>query len=100
MAPFIVNHPTLLHNWIYCREKALKEVRSLEEVDINEFNFFKDCLTKSKASINSWETDSKYQNNKINSLKNGLVKFDKFLKNECSVKQKYLWNKIYDLGRK
>ena len=29
MAPFIVNHPTLLHNWIYCREKALKEIRSI-----------------------------------------------------------------------
>jgi len=95
MAPFIVNHPTLLHNWIYCREKALKEIRSLEEVDINELNFFKDCLVKSKVSINSWATDSKYQNNKINSLKDGLIKFDKFLKNECSIKQKYLWNKIY-----
>jgi len=95
MAPFIVNHPTLLHNWIYCREKALKEIRSLEEVDTNELNFFKDCLVRSKASINSWLTDSKYQNDKINSLKNGLIKFDKFLKNECSVKQKYLWNKIY-----
>ena len=32
MAPFIVNHPTLLHNWIYCREKALKEIRSLEKL--------------------------------------------------------------------
>ena len=95
MAPFIVNHPTLLHNWIYCREKALKEIRSLEEVDNNELNFFKDCLVKSKVSINSWVTDSKYQNNKINSLKEGLIKFDKFLKNKCSIKQKYLWNKIY-----
>jgi len=95
MAPFIVNHPTLLHNWIYCREKALKEIRSLEEVDINKLNFFKECLVKSKVSINSWVTDSEYQNNKINSLKNDLVKFDKFLKNECSIKQKYLWNKIY-----
>jgi len=95
MAPFIVNHPTLLHNWIYCREKALKEIRSLEEVDIDELNFFKDCLVKSKVSINSWSTDSEYQNKKINSLKDGLIKFGKFLKNECSVKQKYLWNKIY-----
>ena len=69
MAPFIVNHPTLLHNWIYCREKALKEIRSLEKVDNKEFNFFKDCLIKSKVSINSWVTDSKYQNKKINSLK-------------------------------
>jgi hypothetical protein len=95
MAPFIVNHPTLLHNWIYCREKALKEIRSLEEVDINELNFFKGCLVKSKNSINSWVTDSKYQNNKINALKDGLIKFEKFLKDECSVKQKHLWNKIY-----
>ena len=95
MAPFIVNHPTLLHNWIYCREKALKEIRSLEKIGISELNFFKDCLIKSKASINSWITDSKYQNNKINSLKDDLIKFEKFLKNECSVEEKYLWNKIY-----
>jgi len=46
MAPFIVNHPTLLHNWIYCREKALKEIRSLEKIDNNDLNFFKDCLIK------------------------------------------------------
>jgi len=95
MAPFIVNHPTLLHNWIYCREKALKEIRSLEEVNIKELNFFKDCLNRSKVSINSWTTESKYQNNKINSLKDGLVIFEQFLKNECSVEEKYLWNKIY-----
>ena len=95
MAPFIVNHPTLLHNWIYCREKALREIRSLEIIDINELNFFKECLIKSKASINSWETESMYQNNKINSLKKGLLKFDEFLNNDCSASQKYLWNKIY-----
>ncbi|MDC0052106.1 hypothetical protein OAJ47_00545 [bacterium] len=95
MAPFIVNHPTLLHNWIYCREKALKEIRSIKKVDINELNFFKECLIKSKVSIHSWETKSKYQNNKINSLKDGLIKFEKFLKKECFITQKYLWNKIY-----
>ena len=95
MAPFIVNHPTLLHNWIYCREKALKEIRSIEEVDINDFNFFKDCLNKSKISINSWVTDSNYQNNKINSLKSDLIKFNKYLEKETSVLKKYLWNSIY-----
>ena len=95
MAPFIVNHPTLLHNWIYSREKALKEIRSLEKVSIKELNFFKDCLNKSKASLNSWITNSEYQNNKINSLKGDLFKFEKFLKNKCSVGEKYLWNKIY-----
>ena len=95
MAPFIVNHPTLLHKWIYCREKALKEIRSIEEVNADDFNVFKDCLTKSKSGINSWLTDSKYQIGKINSLKTDLIKFNQYLENECSIKTKYLWNVIY-----
>ena len=95
MAPFMVNHPTLLHNWIYCREKALKEIRSIEKVNISDLNIFKDCLKKSKFSINSWLTESKYQNNKINSLKSDLVKFERYLEKECSIKTKYFWNKVY-----
>ena len=30
MAPFIVNHPTLLNNWILARETALK--KKIEDV--------------------------------------------------------------------
>ena len=95
MAPFIVNHPTLLHNWIYCREKALKEIRSIEEVNTEDFKFFKDCLTKSKICIDTWLTDSQYQIDKINSLKSDISKFTQYLKKDCSLKIKYLWNKIY-----
>ena len=95
MAPFIVNHPTLLHNWIYCREKALKEIRSIKDVNNDELNFFKDCLAKSKPNIETWITDSQFQNKKINSLKSDLVKFDKFIEKDCSIKTKYLWNTIY-----
>jgi len=95
MAPFIVNHPTLLHNWIYCREKALKEIRSIEEVNTEDFKFFKDCFTKSKLCIDTWLTDSQYQINKINSLKSDIDKFTQYLKKDCSLKIKYLWNNIY-----
>ena len=95
MAPFIVNHPTLLHKWIYSREKALKEIRSIENVNINEFNFFKECLIKSKKMINTWLTASQYQNKKIDSLKSDLNKFDEFLEKDCSIRSKYLWNTLY-----
>jgi len=95
MAPFIVNHPTLLHKWIYSREKALKEIRSIEVVNNDEFIFFKNCLTKSKEIIGTWLTDSEYQNKKINSLKSDLIKFNQFIEKDCSIKKKYLWNKIY-----
>jgi len=95
MAPFIVNHPTLLHKWIYNREKALKEIRSIEIVGHDEFIFFKNCLIKSKSIINAWLTDSQYQNKKIKSLKSDLIKFDEFIEKNYSNKIKYLWNTIY-----
>ena len=95
MAPFIVNHPTLLHKWIYSREKALKEIRSIEVVSNEEFIFFKNCLTKSQSIVDSWLTESDYQNKKINSLKSDLIKFNKFIEKDCSIKIKYLWNTIY-----
>ena len=95
MAPFIVNHPTLLHNWIYCREKALKEIRSIENVNIDDFNLFKDCFDKSKSSIDTWLTDSQFQINKIKSLKSDLSKFTQYLESDCSTKINYLWNQIY-----
>ena len=95
MAPFIVNHPTLLHKWIYSREKALKEIRSIEIVSNDEFIFFKNCLVKSKLIIDAWLTESQYQNKKIKSLKSDLIKFDKFIEKDCSTKMKYLWNTIY-----
>ena len=95
MAPFIVNHPTLLHNWIYCREKALKDIRSIKDVKIDDFNLFKECFNKSRLNLDSWLTDSQYQINKIKALKSDLNKFTQYLENKCSIKINYLWNKIY-----
>ena len=95
MAPFLVNHPTLLHNWIYCREKALKQIRSIERVKIEDFNAFKNYIDKSKLSIDTWLTDSEYQINKINSLKSDLIKFIKYLESCYSTENGYLWNHIY-----
>ena len=37
MAPFIVNHPTLLNNWILMREKALKQIREIKNVEEKDF---------------------------------------------------------------
>ena len=32
MAPFIINHPSLLHQWIFAREEALKQIREIKSV--------------------------------------------------------------------
>ena len=95
MAPFIVNHPTLLHNWIYSREDALKQIRSIQKVEIKDFDKFKECFEKSKLNINTWKTDSEYQTNKINILIKDLEVFEKNYLLDYEFNENFLWNNLY-----
>ena len=95
MAPFIVNHPTLLNNWILAKETALKKIREIKYVKKIDESIFKDCLNKSLENIKFWTTDSDFQIKKIESLKSDLKKFIIFLKNNLSFNEEYPYNKIY-----
>ena len=96
MAPFIVNHPTLLNNWIYAREVSLKKIREIKNVTISESNLFKDCLKKSIKNITSWNTKSEYQIKKIKSLLKDLDQFILFLDSEFDFNQEQPFNKLYE----
>ena len=95
MAPFIVNHPTLLNNWIYAREICLKKIREIKNVKVEESNIFKECLKKSIKNITSWNTGSVFQNNKIKSLLTDLNNFIKFIELDFDFTQDFAFNKIY-----
>ena len=95
MAPFIVNHPTLLNNWIYAREVSLKKIREIKNAAIAESDLFKDCLKKSIKNIKSWNTESEYQIKKIKSLLKDLNQFILFLDNKFNFNQEYPFNKLY-----
>ncbi len=95
MAPFIVNHPTLLNNWILAKETALKKIREIKYVKKIDESIFKDCLNKSIENIKFWTTDSDFQIKKIESLKSDLKKFIFFLKNNFNFNEEYPYNKIY-----
>ena len=96
MAPFIVNHPTLLNNWILSREIALKKIREIKDVKKNDSALFVDCIKKSLTNITSWNTDSEYQKNKINNLLKDIQKFLKFIENEFDFTTEYPFNGIYE----
>jgi hypothetical protein len=95
MAPFIVNHPTLLNNWIMSREKALKKIREIKKVNIHDSNIFKKCLRNSIKNITSWNTESDYQLKKIKDLLNDVYKFLDFIEKEFSFETDYPFNKLY-----
>jgi len=95
MAPFIVNHPTLLNNWIFARETALKNIREIKDVRMEDKELFKVCLKKSIKNITSWNTDSEFQQRKIKSLLNDINKFIKFIENGFDFSKKFPFNSIY-----
>ncbi len=95
MAPFIVNHPTLLNNWILCRETALKKVRELKKVSIKDIELFKDCVRNSIKNITSWNTDSTYQLQKIKFLLKDVRKLLNFLENEFNFHNDFPFNRLY-----
>ncbi|MDC3257374.1 hypothetical protein OAU30_00580 [Candidatus Pelagibacter sp.] len=95
MAPFIVNHPTLLNNWIVSRETALKKIREVKKVKSSEAELFKKSTKDSIKNITSWNTESDYQQKKITSLLQNLKKFLKFIEKEFSFETDYPFNEIY-----
>ena len=95
MAPFIVNHPTLLNNWILCREKALKKIREIKNVKKQDSNVFKNCVRDSIKNITSWNTDSEYQQKKIKILLKNVRKFIDFVENNFDFEMDYPFNTIY-----
>jgi hypothetical protein len=95
MAPFIVNHPTLLNNWIYSRETALKKIREIKDVKVEDYNLFKMCLKKSVKNITSWNTESDYQQKKILTLLNDLNNFINFIEKNFDFSKKFVFNELY-----
>ena len=95
MAPFIVNHPTLLNNWILSRETALKQIREIKNVKDEDSKLFKDCVKKSLTNITSWNTDSEYQQNKIKSLLKNVKNFINYIEDKFDFKTEYPFNEIY-----
>ena len=95
MAPFIVNHPTLLNNWILCRETALKKIREIKSIDVEEKNLFKSCLKSSIKNITSWNTESEFQQKKIKDLLRDIQKLLDFIENKFNFEEDYPFNRIY-----
>jgi len=94
MAPFIVNHPALLNQWIMAKEKALRAIRLLESVNEIEKNNFQSYLSTIQDNIKYWKTDSDYQIQKNGQLTNDLKDFQKYFNTKKI--EKYFWNEVYE----
>ena len=95
MAPFIVNHPSLLNNWILSRETVLKKIREIKNINKNEYEIFFKCLSNSIKNITSWSTNSEFQKNKIKNLIYDIKKAINYLKTDFNYEKDFSFNTLY-----
>ena len=97
MAPFLINHPSLIHAWINARETALARVRAVAATDQAGLSRFLTMIAKAAKNADEWTTDSPYQHGKTQSLRDDLVRLDAFVRGiAADIDQP--WDNIYRWG--
>jgi len=74
MAPFLVNHQELIHQWIYNRETALSRVFSIKRLDKKIQNRIINYIHQAFKYSLQWKVDDQFQSNKIDKLISDLKK--------------------------
>ncbi|OAN77017.1 hypothetical protein A8B78_14870 [Jannaschia sp. EhC01] len=69
MAPFLVNHPRLIHNWIAAREWALAEVRGLPRASAAEIATFRSFTDRAALNAQEWHSAHPIQQAKLTQLR-------------------------------
>ncbi|MCH9675122.1 MAG: hypothetical protein K0U93_27005 [Gammaproteobacteria bacterium] len=72
MAPFLVNHPQLLHAWIDAREQALAMVRGRASADPARIERARTLMSGLIAYADSWQTPDSEQHQAIDRLREEL----------------------------
>ncbi len=72
MAPFLVNHPSLLNNWMRARETALARVRAVDHATPDEAARFLALLARVRRHVGDWQVDDVRQQARIEILRNEL----------------------------
>ena len=94
MAPFLINHPSLIHSWINARETALSRVRNLPSSNEKGLSDLLTLITRAAINADEWTSDSSYQIGKIQALRDDLAKLSAFV-SAMSPDLPFPWNKIY-----
>ena len=79
MAPFLINHPALIHAWINARETALTRVRQLPHAKHGTIADLSRLAQQALVNATEWTTDSPYQKQKTAGLCDDLTQLLEFM---------------------
>ena len=94
MAPFLLNHPTLLNNWICAREEALARVRNLATATPEAAAQVRQLAQRAVRNANQWRSEHPVQLNRLTTLKADLAILITHL-DGVDLLRNYPWNRLW-----
>lgn len=73
MAPYLLNHPALLHSWIAARETALSRVRALPVAQARHIEAFRKIVARAILHAEGWRSNHPIQIAKLDDLRADLA---------------------------
>ena len=95
LAPFIVNHPVLLNNWIAAREEALARVRSQPSAEPERAAAFRALLARARVNAAEWRSEHSLQIQKLAMLKADLARLEEHVASGA-LDGDTPWNRLYE----
>jgi len=94
MAPFLVNHPALIHSWIHARETALSRVRSVDQTSQPVLEQLRKLIARALLNGVNWKTSHSEQARKVDEFVRDLEKLQHFA-NQLSPHQERPWDHLF-----
>jgi hypothetical protein len=94
MAPFLINHPALLNNWMVAREEALARVRALPQAESAAIADFRQHFERACFNVSQWHSEHPIQIEKLKSLRADLELMRGYIATE-SLADDHPWDRFY-----
>lgn len=94
MAPFLVNHPALINNWMAAREEALARVRSLESAEADAIEIFREKFERARLNRSQWQSEHPIQQQKLADLENDQARIAGYIASNSLIDD-HPWDRLY-----
>ena len=98
MAPFLMNHPMLINNWILAKEEALLRVRQIDRASPKEITYFNLLLRRALQNAVSWTSDHPLQQEKLSLLRQDLTNLIEHV-SKVPLVSRYPWEHLMMWGQ-
>jgi hypothetical protein len=94
MAPFLINHPALLNNWMMAREEAIARVRSLPQAEPDAIETFQRHFERARFNVSQWHSAHPLQIEKLSALRADLEQMAGYIEAD-SLADDHPWDRFY-----